>query len=414
MNKIKSYFVAHKIISSIVLLIIILGGYWGYKKITNTSGDNRYVTAEVQKGTVIVSVSGSGQVSSSNQVDIKAKVSGDVSYIGAISGQKIGTGGTIVELATKDADKAVRDAEVNLESAQLVLDKIKKPADDLSITESQDTLDKANQSKQNAQNDLKNAHSNGFNVVTNAYLDLPNIMTGLNDMFFKSSAGTQQQWNIDWYQGQVASGDNDQTVILKQKFIDSYNKAKASFDINTNNFKITSTASDDATIETLISQTYDSVKLISDAIKNAGNYLDFVNSSILKNTEAVTPAILTTHKAILNTDTSKVNTALTNLSSASTTIENSKQAITNADQTITENTQSLSKLQAGADVLDIQSAELSVKQKANTLQDAKDNLADYFIRAPFSGTVAVVNTKKSDSVSAGTVVATLITNSQLA
>lgn len=41
-------------------------------------------------------------------------------------------------------------------------------------------------------------------------------------------------------------------------------------------------------------------------------------------------------------------------------------------------------------------------------------MADYFVRAPFAGTLAKVNIKKSDTVSAGTVVATLITKKQLA
>ena len=64
--------------------------------------------------------------------------------------------------------------------------------------------------------------------------------------------------------------------------------------------------------------------------------------------------------------------------------------------------------------LDLRSSELSVKQKENSLQDAKDKLADYYVRAPFEGTIATVNVKKSDSVSSGAVVATLITTKQIA
>ena len=78
LNKIKSHVIAHKTISVVVLIIIISISYWSYKKITDTSGDIRYITAKVQRGTIISSVSGSGQVSASNQIDIKAKVSGEV------------------------------------------------------------------------------------------------------------------------------------------------------------------------------------------------------------------------------------------------------------------------------------------------------------------------------------------------
>jgi RND family efflux transporter MFP subunit len=41
-------------------------------------------------------------------------------------------------------------------------------------------------------------------------------------------------------------------------------------------------------------------------------------------------------------------------------------------------------------------------------------LSDYYIRAPFDGTIASVSVEKSDSVSSGTVVASLITKKQIA
>ena len=40
--------------------------------------------------------------------------------------------------------------------------------------------------------------------------------------------------------------------------------------------------SDNTTIEALIAETYDSTTLISDTIKNANNFIDFVNDSIQK------------------------------------------------------------------------------------------------------------------------------------
>ena len=57
---------------------------------------------------------------------------------------------------------------------------------------------------------------------------------------------------------------------------------------------------------------------------------------------------------------------------------------------------------------------LSVKQKENALQDAKDNLSDYYVYAPFSGTLSNVALKKTDQASSGTAIATLITDKQIA
>ncbi|MCX6760122.1 MAG: hypothetical protein NTW46_02150, partial [Candidatus Nealsonbacteria bacterium] len=62
---------------TIISVIIIIGAcYFGYRLIFVKSQDIRYVLSQAQKGTLIASISGSGQVSASNQISIKPKVSG--------------------------------------------------------------------------------------------------------------------------------------------------------------------------------------------------------------------------------------------------------------------------------------------------------------------------------------------------
>ncbi|MDO8444368.1 MAG: HlyD family efflux transporter periplasmic adaptor subunit [bacterium] len=241
--------------------------------------------------------------------------------------------------------------------------------------------------------DLVKSYDDGFNVVSNVFLDIPGIMTGVNDMFFKSNSATGQ-WNVDWYEGQAGNDNREKTLIFKNNFVNSYHTARNAYDQNFDNYKMVSRTSDSTTLENLIAQTYESTKFISDAIKNANNYIDFVNDSIREN-NFETPALITTHKATLNEYTTQANTHLLSLLSVKTNIKNYKDSFLSAD-------------------LDIQSAELSLKQKTNALQDAKDKLADYFIRAPFEGTITKINIKKSDTVSSGTVVTTLITKKQLA
>ncbi|MDO8743163.1 MAG: efflux RND transporter periplasmic adaptor subunit, partial [Candidatus Azambacteria bacterium] len=64
--------------------------------------------------------------------------------------------------------------------------------------------------------------------------------------------------------------------------------------------------------------------------------------------------------------------------------------------------------------LDVNSQELSIKQRENALLDAQEKLDDYYIRAPFGGVVAKINVKNSDSVSSGAAVVTFITWQKLA
>jgi len=80
----------HKLTAAIIVIVIIGGGYFGYGALFKNKAAVRYVTAAVQKGTLTVSVSGSGQISASNQVDLKPEVSGDVVYVGAQNGKSNG------------------------------------------------------------------------------------------------------------------------------------------------------------------------------------------------------------------------------------------------------------------------------------------------------------------------------------
>ena len=115
----------HKFISSFFILIIAFSGYYGYKKFGVNPAATRYVLAAVEKGAIISTVTGSGQVSPLNQVDVKSKASGDVFYVNVKNGAAVTTGAIIAQLDSKDAARAVRDAEINLANAKLSLEKLK-------------------------------------------------------------------------------------------------------------------------------------------------------------------------------------------------------------------------------------------------------------------------------------------------
>src|ERR1035437_384886 len=132
-RKITGYAAAHKVIASIAAIIIIFLGYSGVQALRGTPTTTRYVTTTVANDTLISSVPGTGQISALNQVDLKAKASGNVTYIPVTQGQFVKAGTVIAGLDQTDAQKAVRDAEISLQSAQLSLQKLTQPADTLSL-----------------------------------------------------------------------------------------------------------------------------------------------------------------------------------------------------------------------------------------------------------------------------------------
>ncbi len=405
---------AHKVLSVVIIFVVIFGGYYVYGKLKGSSVETRYVLAAAQKGTLVTSVSGSGQVSALNQVDIKPKVSGDVISVAAIAGQKIKAGGLILRIDSTNAAKAVRDAEVNLQSAQIALEKLKQPADDLSVTQADNALTQAQQSKQNAQDDLQKVYDDGFNTVANAFIDLPGVVTGLDTILNGNNVNGNQS-NAYAYADMIRNykSDIDQ---FRDSALASYQKARIAYDKNLQDYKNASRYSDRTVIDSLIGESYETTKLISEAIKNAKSLLDVVNDILTggsyRNTKP--PAILATQESNLQIYTGTANAHLGNLLNVKNSIKNDQDLIKNSDLTIKEKTESLTKLKAGADPLDIQSQELSVKQRQNVLLDAQQTLADYFIRAPFDGVVAKIDVKKGDSAGSGTAVATVITSKKIA
>ena len=378
LNKIKSYIVAHKIISVVVIIAIVALGYWGYGKINNTTGVTRYVLSAVTKNTIISSVSGSGQVSVSNQVNINPTVSGTLTSVNIKPGDKVGEGQTLFVIDDTNAQKTVRDAEINLQNANLALQKLQLQNSDTNLNTA-----------------LSKAYDDGFTAMSNSFLDMPSIMNGLTTMFFSSDPKViNGQFYINWYSQQVGPSDHNSVVAYQQSLTDSYNLALTAYNKNIADYKSISRNSNSSTIESLISETYATTKLLSDVVKNGNNYIDFVNSSMQNNNFNI-PPIIATHKALLNTYTSQINSHLSSLLSVETTISTNKDSFVSSD-------------------LNTQSAQISIKQAQNSLLDAQQNLSYYHIKAPFSGVVASVPVILGANVSSGTTLATIITTKELA
>lgn len=447
-KKLLNIFKKHKIAAGFIIILAAAGGYFVYNKLLgNNTAQARYVLAAAQKGAIIVTVSGNGQVSALNQLDIKPKVSGDIIFAGAQDGQQVKTGDLLAQIDSQDAQKTVRDAKVNLDAAKLSLEKLQQPADQLSILQAENALtgasnnldklklsqqisyQKAQDVAQSAQADLKKQYDDGFNTVANAFLDLPAVMTGLQNMLFGSSIANGQ-WNIDYY-ADTAKTYDIKAIQYRDDAYQAYNLARASYNKNFADYKTLNRSSAPGDIESLINETYDTVKNIAESVKSANNLVQFYEDKLTA--VSLKPVSLAdSHLVSLNTYTGKTNSHLSNLFGAENAIQTDKDAIANAasdlatinqnnpfdlaaaQASVKEKETSLAKLQAGADSLDVRSQKLTVQQRQNTLLDAQRQLADYFIRTPFDGQIAKFSVKKGDASGPSVVIATLITKQQMA
>lgn len=347
----------HKKLTAFVILVVIIGGYYGYEKLNSSTGETKYVLAAVEKGTLITSVSGSGQVSALNQTDIKPEVSGKVLLVLKKNGQYIPMGGTIAQLDTQDAEKAIRDAESSLESTQL----------QFSISNESDSK----------------LISDGFNQISDTFLDLPSTVSGIEAALFDKTIASYENL-IDWE-------GRDMLRPLIRIAETSYGDARDSYDKAFDDYHSISRYDASSTIASFITKTLNTSTKLSDAIKNTINLIDFINDYNIQRNKTLSTAyanLILNYRSNLVGYTSKVNSHITSLASIQSSIKNSP--------------------------LNIASQNLTLKQRENSLQDTKDAIADYTIRAPFSGIIAKLNIKAGDSISPSTAVATLITSDMVA
>lgn len=383
MKKILLIIKKRKITFVVILLVLITGGYFGYKAIVPNKAIASYVEATAQEGAIIVSVSGSGQVLSLNEVDIKPEASGELIYLGVANGKAVQKGALIATIDKTDLLEDISDAQTSLEQAQLALSKMN------GLTTQQGTL---RGTKEKLQDNLNKSYDNGLNDVADVFLNLPNIMSGLSDVLFSYNF-TTGQWNIDYYNDVIRAYDYEADIYRTDAF-DKYQIARKAYDKNFQDYKLTSRNSSQEETEALIEQTYQTVKDISQAIKSANNLIQFYQDKVIGANK--TPQTLSsTHLSSLSGYTSKTNSYLSTLLSDSDSIKSNKESLVEAD-------------------FDIKDQEIKVAQAEKNLKDLQAKLVDYSVYAPFAGIISQVNVKKGDDVSSATVLATIITKQKIA
>lgn len=410
-KNIKQKIASHKIISFIIIIVLVASGYYSYQKFNGSTAVTSYVLSTVEKGTLITTISGSGQISASNQVDVKAKTSGDVISVAVKAGQEVKSGALLAQISATDALKAVRDAQTSLETAKLELEQTMEPTDELTLLQAENSLIQNKETKQEAIENLADSYEDGFNAVANVFLELPDIMTGLNDVLF-SYGFNSSQINIDYYTD-VIKNYNENGVVYRNDAYDKYQIARAAYEENFENYKSTSRFSDTVVIGKLVTETYESTKDISEAIKSANNLIRLYQDIMLER-NLRSQALSDTHLSSLSSYTSKINSYLTSLLSAKNSTETARKTIESSERSIQEKELSIAKLKNNVDDLTVRAKKIAIQQKEDTLTSARQTLADCSARAPFDGVVAEVGVKKGDSVTSGSAIATIITKQKIA
>ncbi len=420
--------VRKKLIVGIIIALIITGSYFGYQRLTKDNGATQYVTAAVEKGTLIVSLSGSGQVSASDQVDIKPKVSGELTALYVARDQEVETGELLAVIDTSAAQRAVNDAEIALESAKIDLEELLSPPDAQSLLQVQNALAQAERdfeiAKRNyesidedAENTLASAYEDGYSDVSTAFFKLSSYIDDLKDV---CGTENQEQKYIGSYK--LILGENSPLIL---RFSDDYYQANYLYGETFTFFGDVFRDDERDQIYKLINDTFEATEVISRALESARHMYDAITTKsyhrywISYTVDSMKPRI--------ESDLSGVFSLIGSLQNTIDIIDNTVQdtpdkikdaelALKSAEEKFADRKLVLEELEAGADSLDIRTQQNIVAQREASLAKAKAELADHYIYAPFSSVVVEVNNslRKGDTVSSGSSLATIITKQKLA
>lgn len=358
-QKIKTFVVAHKIWSAIIIIAIIWGGYYFINKAKSGVTTTTYTLATVQKGTVITTVTGTGQVSANNQVAVNAQVDGTIDAIDVSVGQSVIAGQTLAHIDSTSAQQSLQSAQISYN--QLV--QAAKPGD---ITD--------------AQNSLAQSYSSAFSAVASTFTDLQTIMPGIDSTLYGQSGFLSDQ-----HSSYLTTTGQGYRNTAGQEF----DKANLEYQTVLTEYKGLSLSSATSSISQLLTDTYSMASDVVKSLQDTQNTITFIVSS--------QP----------NYDPKDVTTAESDVTSWLNQATSDNNSLLSAKNSIASNDNSLNNLLTGADSLQIQAQQLSLSQ-------AEQNYAYQSVTSPIDGVVAKISVTPAEQVSNGTAVAIIVTPNEYA
>lgn len=356
MKKTKEFLIKHKY--SIPITLVILAVIGGIILISgNKKSTQEFVTAK--RLAIVQKIDVTGRVVPAQEVALAIESGGTVSSISTSVGQQVSIGQTLLRVDSSDLQIRLGRQQAALEKAKITLAK--------------------QEPKTTSKDDLVKAYEDGFNAVADAFLDLPGIITGLDNIL-----------DHDYLLSNSIRTTSGEKALDRREIVDrSFYTAEREYRDILKKYQAVTRESDKKTIEALIVDTYESTKVIADTIKTVNNFVDFMEDELENNL----PSELATDQTNLDSYTDETNSHLTALLDIKDTIEDSQIGI------VDEN-------------LDITSLKIDIRQAELDIQDTLNQIRDRSIVSPINGTVTNIESEVGETISAGNPVITIISSNQ--
>jgi HlyD family secretion protein len=390
----------------IITLILIIGGYVAYS-FTKKPQIN-YMTAKVERGEVLQTVSATGAVEAATKLDLRFVNSGKIEKINVKVGDHIEKDMVLAKLDTTQLESQLNRANASLKAAQANYNKLVSGAisEDIRVSETavnnaQIALDTANQSLTDAQAGANKDVASAEASVVSAEVTLSNANLSLSNIIVSNENNLSQDYEVGWNVVNSAlltasdSLNTNKTVlenedaqdtlsVLNTQYLNNLNQSKSIAAVSYNDAKnfadsIKPTLANEEIDQALV-KTKSTLEDVRDTLYDTSNVLQAtITSSDLSQTELdVLKSSISTARSNINTAISSVTTSAQNIASQKVTnqtnLDSAQSAINSAQSALNLSKQSLASVKASADTK-INFAQNAIKSAEGALKQAQDQLA---------------------------------------
>jgi len=338
-------------------------------------------------------VSMTGKVKAAEEVDLSFERGGRVVAVPVKAGDTVRRGALVAAIDGSGAKAASEEADAALASAQIALEKMKRPPEALDLLQAENAVAAASDAKDKAASDLAKANDNAASASDNAILDMRTVISGLKDILHSNDLNPGQD-NLDYYAD---------TAKVYDVNADAYRSTAE------NSYQAAKNAYDAAVANNDVSVSYDMTKSVSDAAKSTG---DLINLYIGKLTEKqiAVPTVATGASATVAGYVAKANGDFAALSSAQSASAAAQNTAASTARALTEKQEALAKLKAGAEDIDIRAQQTRVDEAQAADAAAHSEASKTALVAPFDGTISLVNVSVGELASPGAPAVSMVSN----
>ncbi len=392
----------------LIVLGVILVAFVGWRIAAARAPKIAYDTFDAARQTLRQTVQVTGEVVSSQDVDLKFEASGRVHAIIKKVGDPVKAGEVLATLDGRDEAVGVQKAQAALLSAQASLDRLQHGATAEDINVAAVAAENAQTSLDQAQLSLTRTQASNAATLDKAYGDLDGQIESL---YLKASSAVQTMKNeVFDAAGSLRSDISSSDSGTQNQALTDFTAARSAITAMDMDVVAYRAATTDADKDRLSGALLGEAKTVRQSAQTA-NALMQTSVPTGATTQAAFDARKSDVKAAWSELSAAVNAADSQRLLVASTAASNASSLSAAEQNVKTAEGALASAQANLDLkkapatsFDLESARASVSQAQASLGEAENALEKTKIRAPFDGTIAQVPGRAGTTVAPSDVI----------